>query len=200
MIPASRRHAGLLRSRSFTRLRPDPPSPRLRRVSPVVAVESPAFRRGGFTLIELLVVIAIIGILVSLLLPSVIYARRLAKNSVAKTTLHGLEQALAVYEADFGTYPNTGRPLSADTTVFVRLLRIRGPKGVAYYDFKEDGLNERGEFLSVLDEPYRYSWPGDVAPGPDGFYHPGRAYLLWTAGGLQPEPDRQWEINSWSIR
>jgi prepilin-type N-terminal cleavage/methylation domain-containing protein len=176
MIPASRRHAGLLRSRGFAGLR-------LRR---------------GFTLIELLVVIAIIGILVSMLLPSVIYARRLAKNSVAKTTLHGLEQALAVYEADFGAHPNAGSPLSADTTVFVRLLRIRGPKGTPYYDFK-DGLNDRGELLSVLDEPYRYSWPGDAAPGPDGFYHPGRAYLLWTAGCVQGEPDRQWEINSWSI-
>ncbi len=151
----------------------------------------------GFTLIELLVVVAIIGILVGLLLPAVIHSRIAAKNAVAQTTLRNLQVALRMYEADHGVYPNAGGPLDGDTTVFVKCLSTRGPKGGVYYDFA-DTLNEKGEFLSVYGDPIRYTWPGHDRPGPDGFYHPTADYLLWTSGGFQAEPERQWEINSWT--
>jgi prepilin-type N-terminal cleavage/methylation domain-containing protein len=157
---------------------------------------APSSRR-GFTLIELLVVVAIIGILMGLLMPVIVTVRLTTKKGVAQAELRELVLALRMYETDHGIYPNAGGPLSGDTTVFVTCLGTRGPKGVAYHDFM-DRLNDQGEFLSVFDEPYRYTWPGHDRPGPDGFYHPNAEFLLWTRGPFQAEPECRWEINSWT--
>lgn len=55
-------------------------------------------RRKAFTLIELLVVIAIIGLLVSILVPSISKAQRLAKQAACGSNLNGLGKALAMYQ------------------------------------------------------------------------------------------------------
>lgn len=63
-------------------------------------------RRGrGFTLIELLVVIAIIGLLVSILLPSLSRARQQAKSLICKTNIKGISTGAYTYTADFGRFP-----------------------------------------------------------------------------------------------
>ena len=54
----------------------------------------------SFTLIELLVVVAIIGILASLLLPSLSKARKKAKQTVCKSQLKQIHVAMTMYELD----------------------------------------------------------------------------------------------------
>ena len=121
----------------------------------------------------------------------------MARNGAAKSTLRQLELAIRTYQAEQGVCPNAGAPLRGDTTVFVACLGARGPMGLAYYDFK-DRVNGAGEFLGEQDKPHFYTWPGNDRPGPDGFYHPNAEFLLWTPGCVQPDPERQWEVNSWT--
>ncbi len=72
----------------------------------------------GFTLIELLVVIAIIGLLVSILVPSISQAQKLAKRAACAANLNGLGKTMALYKgiAD-DSYPfiagNTERKASS---------------------------------------------------------------------------------------
>ncbi len=65
--------------------------------------------RKAFTLIELLVVIAIIALLVSILVPSLARAKRLAKVTICKNNLRGMEIAHWMYmtECD-GWFVNVG--------------------------------------------------------------------------------------------
>ncbi len=55
----------------------------------------------GFTLIELLVVISIIGVLISLLLPTLSQSREVAINISCTTNLRQIGTASATYQADF---------------------------------------------------------------------------------------------------
>lgn len=52
----------------------------------------------AFTLIELLVVVAIIGLLVSILMPSLAKARELARSAVCKSNLHSIGAGLVLYQ------------------------------------------------------------------------------------------------------
>ncbi len=57
-------------------------------------------RSRAFTLIELLVVIAIIGILVSLIVPSMYHSKEAARRGVCKANLHGVGAAINMYLND----------------------------------------------------------------------------------------------------
>lgn len=64
--------------------------------------------RFGLTLVELLVALAIIGVLISLLLPAVQYAREAARNTSCKNNLKQLGLALLSYESTHRQFPMAG--------------------------------------------------------------------------------------------
>ena len=101
---------------------------------------------------ELLVVIAILGILASLVAAGAQTARRRGAVTKAKTTIAGLETAIAMYHGDMGEYPSSGN------AAFIAALQTDpgdadwdGP----YMDFKQDELKD-GELLDPWGNPYVY--------------------------------------------
>jgi prepilin-type N-terminal cleavage/methylation domain-containing protein len=59
----------------------------------------------GFTLLELLVVLAIIGLLATLLIPSLKRAKGAAQSAACKNNLHQIGIAIRLYVDDFEKYP-----------------------------------------------------------------------------------------------
>jgi type II secretory pathway pseudopilin PulG len=65
-----------------------------------------------FTILELLIIMAIIGILISLLLPSVTRAREKTKRAVCKSNTHNLYVGALSFSIDNnGEFPNGGDPI-----------------------------------------------------------------------------------------
>ena len=77
-------------------------------VTPPFAVAKdgpPNPRRRGFTLIEMLVVVAIVGLLVSLLVPSLTRAREQTRQVTCKSNLHQIGTAIMSYAYPAGVIP-----------------------------------------------------------------------------------------------
>ena len=62
----------------------------------------------GFTLIELLIVIAVIGLLSAIAVASLNISRTKARDAKRKVDLKAISQALELYYAAHGTYPDGG--------------------------------------------------------------------------------------------
>ncbi|HSG62472.1 MAG TPA: type II secretion system major pseudopilin GspG [Pseudomonadales bacterium] len=70
-------------------------------------------RQAGFSLIEILVVMVIIGILVSLVAPSVLNRVDDARLQKVEADFKAIESALSIYHLDNFTYPSTDQGLQA---------------------------------------------------------------------------------------
>jgi prepilin-type N-terminal cleavage/methylation domain-containing protein len=67
----------------------------------------------GFTLVELLVVIGIISILISVLAPAAWNALKIARESAATQSSHGIGGLMAQYALDHGQYPDAATSTDA---------------------------------------------------------------------------------------
>lgn len=169
----------------------------------------------GFTLVELLVVIGIVGLLITLLVPTIAWSMRKARTSMTESALTHIAMALDAFKADFKTYPPSrphddptsasqpggGRPKGDRPTGAANLAYyLRGPVGSGWgidggglLPFGE-GLPRRsyGPYYVADDKAVRYSdlssERGQVAGFLDAFRPPG--VILYFLASVEPAPSR----------
>lgn len=139
----------------------------------------------AFTLVELLVVISIIGLLVSLLVPTVSMALLTARKNATQKILKELGIGIEAYHRDFGDYPRSRgfrvsdpadlRALSGamQTGAANLVYYLRGPAGNGWgtqaggrmpYD---TGTSAMGSRPNRAFGPYYQTTPDAMAYGPD---------------------------------
>ena len=137
----------------------------------------------GFTLIELLVVIGIIVLLAGIVMPNFMKQIDKAKKTRGRADIHSVENALAMYQVDFGVYPGDanagGEDLSSDVVGNITTLKDM---------LQAAGTNGRGPYLSkdIPNDPYgqkyRYIAPGSGTPADYDNPLKDRSYDLWSYG------------------
>ncbi len=153
-------------------------------------------RSNGFTLIELLVVISIIGLLVSLIIPSLGQARDAAKRSLCQARLHGVAVGTMAYAQDYKQW----LPYRDQFGAGIEVTSMPGP--AAYY--MGIGLNHSLGYVndfrsfycpaveSVIGfvgwgyrspEEHRQLW---VTPAPDAYIPITYQYRATSYGGWRP--------------
>jgi type II secretion system protein G len=83
--------------------------------------------KNGFTLIELLVVIGIIGLITSIATASLNNARVNARDAMRKNDLRTIKNALELYYADNGIYPQAGSCTYGEAPCYVNSATTTQP-------------------------------------------------------------------------
>lgn len=128
-------------------------------------------RTRAFTLIELLVVIAIIGVLMSILLPSLGKSRQTARDTVGKSNLRSAGTLMLAYLNDSGERflnPFLPVPQSRPWT------SVPDHDGVGYWDFNSNFVEFRTELFAQYWYSYLSEWRGSPPVG-DEMYSPADA-------------------------
>jgi prepilin-type N-terminal cleavage/methylation domain-containing protein len=146
-------------------------------------MHAPTRRSDGFTLIELLVVIAIIAILAGMLLPAVMYARRISRQKACFGHISDLHKGIEIYRLNFNT--DFWMPL------WITQLADLGISG-SYPDSDGRVPSDPSYDWDTKDKDFRESvfiCPDDGSSGDDG----GRPNRLESSPGTQlpqyPEAD-----------
>ena len=140
-------------------------------------------KRTGFTLIELLVVIGIITLLASIVMPNFMKHIDTAKKVRARADINSIENALAMYQLDYGIYPKqNGVTMINDADI--------GGTHIGHLEtvLQTAGTNGRGPYLSkdIPNDPYgtKYRYIGSGGSSSSLYDNPlkERSYDLWSYG------------------
>lgn len=107
-------------------------------------------KQGGFTLIEIVAAAALLGVLLTMLMPSLEGANEKVKNAKLKNDLAAVDQALQLYKLENGTLPEG-------------LTELDGSYLAKGSDFK-DALNEDLTY-TVESDGLTYTLKGKNAAG-----------------------------------
>jgi len=121
-------------------------------------------RDKGFTLVEMLLVLAIVGILITILLPSVVGVTVEAKEKQAKADLRLIQAALGEYYLKHNDFPPSG------TTIWATLLKSMRPR-ILEKDPEDPFAPE-----TAADTYYQYEYLAPAAAGDIP------TYVVWTVG------------------
>ena len=145
--------------------------PDLRRKAARNIAQMPKPARPGFTLIELLVVIAIIALLLSILSPSLIKAKDLARRLKCASNLRQIYLAVGLYlDAYDNTYPCARDPVS--TTPFYWLWMGRGWRSfVEPYLGGPIDVNNPSVLLCPADRTEKHKYESTSYAYSMAFYH-----------------------------
>ena len=123
----------------------------------------------GFTLVEMLLVLAIIGILVTILIPSVVDVTRDTKEKQVKADLRLLQAALSQYYIKYNDFPASG-----DQTWAGKLLAMR-PRVL------EKEPQDPFAPADAADTYYQYDYRAPTGPGEIP------TFAAWSVGFSQAE-------------
>lgn len=135
----------------------------------------------GFTLIEVMVVVVILGILAGIVVPKLLDRPEEARRTKAELQIKSLEEALALYKLDNGSFPSTDQGLIA--------LVTKPETGRIPIKYREGGYIKK-----VPKDP----WGGDyvyLAPGLNGDYD----LLSYGSDGEPGGEGKDADVQSWEI-
>ncbi|MBJ2145957.1 type II secretion system major pseudopilin GspG [Vibrio sp. IB15] len=108
-------------------------------------------KQSGFTLLEVMVVVVILGVLASVVVPSLLGNKDKADQQKAITDIVALENALDMYKLDNSVYPTTDQGLDA---------LVSKPSSPEPRNYRDDGYIKH-----LPNDPwgndYQYLSPGD---------------------------------------
>ena len=156
--------------------------------------------RGAFTLVELLVVIGIIGLLVSILLPTLSKAREMGKRTACLSNLRQVQQAFAIYANQYKDmvplgYQGSGYQMNYTICVgspshwimFGYLFQAKLAQNARVY-FCE---SEQSYLYHMYNTPLNtFPPPASFEPAKNGTYRAG--YGLRPGIGTGPNQDWSW--------
>ena len=128
-------------------------------------------KQSGFSLIEILVVLVIMGLLISVVAPTVLNSADDARIQKVQADFKSIETALKIYRLDNYVYPTTEQGLEALVTPSSLEPEPRNFKRGGYLD--ELQIDQRGRpYLYLSPGEYRetdiYSMGADGLPGGEG--------------------------------
>lgn len=135
----------------------------------------------GFTLIEVMVVVVILGILAGIVVPKLLDRPEDARRTKAVLQIKGIEEALALYKLDNGSFPTTDQGLLA--------LVTKPESGRIPLKYREGGYIKK-----IPADP----WSGEyiyLAPGLNGDYD----LLSYGSDGEPGGEGKDADVQSWEI-